>query len=170
MPDLWLSRSWTTRPRRPGEPASAYVWVSRDEFMAHVAEGGFLEWAEYLGNLYGSPVPEVPAGTDVLLEIELQGARQVLEACPDAVVILLLPPTPEIQRARLVARGDPDDHVQRRLAMGVEEVRRGRELAAYQVVNGDLEQALDELAGIVSATRGARAVREASESGRREPV
>lgn len=157
MPGLWLSRSWTTRPRRRGEAADAYVWVTPEAFRSRAAAGGFLEWAEYLGNLYGTPVPDVPAGTDVLLEIELQGAAQVLAKCPDAVVILLLPPSDEVQRARLVARGDPVDHVDRRMAKGVEEVRLGRGLAAHEVVNGDLEQALEELAGIVSAARARRA-------------
>ena len=154
MPHLWLSRSWTTRARRPGEAEDGYVWVSPAEFRRRVAEGGFLEWAEYLGNLYGTPVPDPPPGSDVLLEIDLQGAEQVLAACPGAVVVLLLPPSEEVQRARLVARGDPAEHVSRRLDKGREEVERGRELARHVVVNADLQQAVDELAAIVAETRG----------------
>ena len=146
------------------------MWVDRDQFMAHVARGGFLEWAEYLGNLYGTPVPDVPPGADVLLEIDLQGAEQVRATYPEAVVVLLLPPSAEIQRARLVARGDPEEHVQRRLDKGVEEVCRGHVLADYEVVNADLERALEQLAGIVSATREARPPREAGGTGRREPA
>lgn len=153
VPDLWLSRSWTTRPRRPGEDPNAYVWVSPAEFRRRVGEGGFFEWAEYLGNLYGTPVPDPPPGSDVLLEIDLQGAEQVVAKRPDAVVILLLPPSFDVQRARLVSRGDPDEHVQRRLEKGREEVVHGHELARYEVVNADLEQAVEELAGIVFATR-----------------
>ncbi|MDA8317857.1 MAG: guanylate kinase [Actinomycetota bacterium] len=154
VPDLWLSRSWTTRARRPGEAEDAYVWVTPEEFRRRVADGGFLEWAEYLGNLYGTPVPDPPAGSDVLLEIDLQGAEQILAACPGAVVILLLPPSEEVQRARLVARGDPADHVSRRLDKGREEVERGRKLAHHVVVNADLQQAVEELAAIVAETRG----------------
>ena len=154
MPHLWLSRSWTTRPRRPGEAEDAYVWSTPEEFRRRIAAGGFFEWAEYLGNLYGTPVPEPPPGSDTLFEIDLQGAVQVLDKCPDAVVVLLLPPSAEVQRARLVARGDSEEHVRRRLDKGREEVARGRELADNVVVNGDLEQAVEDLAGIVSKTRG----------------
>lgn len=153
MPDLWLSRSWTTRPRRDGEADDAYVFVTEDRFRRHAAAGGFLEWAEFLGHLYGTPVPSAPSGSDVLLEIDVQGAEQVLAQCPEAVVILLLPPSPEVQRARLIARGDPDEHVSRRIDKGREEVDRGRKLAAHEVVNTRVDQAVDELAGIVSATR-----------------
>jgi guanylate kinase len=154
VPSLWLSRSWTTRGRRPSEPEDAYVWVTPEAFRRRVAAGGFLEWAEYLGNLYGTPVPDPPAGSDVLLEIDLQGAEQILDLSPDAVVVLLLPPSEEVQRARLVARGDPEDHVRRRLEKGREEVERGRKIASYVVVNGDLDQAVEDLAGIVSEIRG----------------
>jgi len=128
--------------------------VTTDEFRRRIAQGGFFEWAEYLGNLYGTPVPDPPAGDDVLLEIDLQGAEQVLAKQPDAVVVLLLPPSSEVQRARLVARGDSEDHVRRRLEKGREEVERGRELARHVVVNADLDQAVQDLAGIVSGTRG----------------
>jgi guanylate kinase len=152
-PRLWLSRSWTTRPRRDGEPEDAYVFVDRDRFMARVDAGGFLEWAEFLDNLYGTPVPEPPAGHDVLLEIDLQGARQIVERHPDAVVILLLPPSLDVQRERLVARGDSAAHVERRIAKGREEVELGRKLAGHEVVNDQVERAVAEVAGIVERTR-----------------
>ncbi|HEX3947181.1 MAG TPA: guanylate kinase [Acidimicrobiales bacterium] len=152
-PTLWLSRSWTTRPRRPGEPEEAYVFADRDDFMARVRTGGFLEWAEFLGNLYGTPVPHPPAGRDVLLEIDLQGARQVVDLRPDAVVILLLPPSAEVQRERLEARGDPPDHVRQRIEKGRQETEGGRELARYQVVNDQLDRAVAQIAGIIERTR-----------------
>jgi guanylate kinase len=152
-PRLWLSRSWTTRPRRNGEPEDAYVFTDRDRFMARVDADGFLEWAEFLDNLYGTPVPEPPDGHDVLLEIDLQGAQQIVERHPDAVVILLLPPSLDVQRQRLVGRGDSTAHVERRIAKGREEVELGRKLAGYEVVNDQVERAVAEVAGIVERTR-----------------
>ena len=130
------------------------MWATPEQFRRRIEEGGFFEWAEYLGNLYGTPVPTPPSGADVLLEIDIQGAEQVVAGCPDAVVVLLLPPSTEVQRARLVARGDPEAHVQLRLEKGREEVALGRKLPQHVVVNGDLEQAVEDLAGIVSRTRG----------------
>ena len=106
-PTLWLSRSWTTRPKRPGERDDAYVFVDRDQFTAHVDAGGFFEWAEFLGNCYGTPLPTPPEGHDVLLEIEVDGARQVVEKRADACVILLVPPSVATQRERLRGSRDP---------------------------------------------------------------
>ena len=155
-PGLWLSRSWTTRARRTGEPEDAYVFCDRESFEARAQAGGFLEWAEFLGNLYGTPVPDPPPGTDVLLEIDVQGAQRVVDLDPSAVVILLVPPSDEVQRARLVARGDPAHQVERRLAAGREEVRLGRSLATDVVVNDQVERAVDQVAGIVARARSAR--------------
>ena len=156
-PRLWLSRSWTTRPRRPGEPEDAYVFVDRPTFEARAAAGGFFEWAEFLGNLYGTPVTDPVPGRDVLLEIDLQGALQVRRLRPDATLILLLPPSPEIQAERLRARGDDEHHVARRLAEGAEEERQGRTLAHAVVVNDTVAQATADVASILVDRRsGAR--------------
>jgi len=152
-PRLWLSRSWTTRVRRPGEPEDAYVFVDRPTFEAHASAGGFVEWAEFIGNLYGTPVPEVDTGRDVLLEIDLQGARQVRDLRPDATLILLLPPSPAIQAERLRARGDDEDHVALRLAEGAEEERAGRGLADHVVVNETIAQATADVASILDLRR-----------------
>jgi guanylate kinase len=153
---LWLSRSWTTRQARPGErERSAYVFVDRPTFEDAVAQGGFFEWAEFLDYLMGTPIPDPPPGTDVLLEIDVQGAEQVLAQRPDATVILLLPPSPEVQAERLAARGDDEAHIARRVELGRSEVERGREIAAHTVVNDDLGQALAELTAIVDRTRSA---------------
>jgi len=155
-PKLWLSRSWTTRPQRPGELDDAYVYVDTETFMARVRDGGFLEWAEFLGHLYGTPVPSPPAGFDVLLEIDVQGARQVLSQRPDAVVILLVPPSTEVQEQRLEARGDPAQQVALRIETGLDEVRQGRQIAGHVVVNDAVDRATAEVAGIVEAARSAR--------------
>ncbi|MDA8149212.1 MAG: guanylate kinase [Actinomycetota bacterium] len=152
-PHLWLSRSWTTRPRRDGEPEDAYVFVDRHRFDEQVRAGGFFEWAEFLGNRYGTPVPDPPPGTDVLLEIDLQGALQVRDRRPDAVLVLLKPPSPAVQAARLRLRGDDEDHVRRRLASGEEELRVGEQIADEVVVNDDLVTATAEVAGIVERYR-----------------
>lgn len=151
VPHLWVSRSWTTRARRPGEPETAYTFVDRDTFLAHAEQGGFLEWAELPSNheLYGTPRPQPPPGADVLLEIDLQGAAQVRERHPDAVVILVVAPTPDAQAARMRARGDGEEEVQARLALGLDEERAGRALADHVVVNDELDRAVEEVAGIL---------------------
>jgi guanylate kinase len=154
-PRLWLSRSWTTRPRRPGEPADAYEFVDRATFEHRARQGGFFEWAEFLGDLYGTPLAEPPPGKDVLLEIDLQGARQVRSRRPDATLILLRPPSSEVQAARMRARGDDEGRIAARVEAGREEERVGRELADAVVVNNELSQATAEIAGILEARRSA---------------
>jgi guanylate kinase len=155
-PTLWLSRSWTTRPPRPGEvERQSYVFVDRPTFEAAIERGGFFEWAEFLGNLMGTPVPSPPDGCDVLLEIDVQGAAQVLAQRPDATVILLLPPSLEVQAERLAGRGDDPAHIERRLAKGLDEVRQGAELATDTVVNHTLGQAVGDLTAIVARARAA---------------
>ncbi len=151
--NLWLSRSWTTRPRRQGEPADAYHFVDRQAFEARAAEGGFLEWNAVFDHLYGTPVPEPSPGSDVLLEIDVQGARDVKERQPGSIVILVLPPSREAQEARLRGRGDPPEIIARRLAKAAEEEATGRALADHVVINDDLGRAVDEVVGIVEGHR-----------------
>jgi guanylate kinase len=153
---LWLNRSWTTRQRRPGEPESAYHFVSRQDFEANARDGGFLEWATVLGELYGSPWPKPPPGHDVVLEIDVEGASQVADRCEHVVCVLLLPPSHEVEAARLRARGETETTIARRLDLGVHEEEIGRKLADYVVVNDRIERAVDELEGIISAQREAR--------------
>jgi guanylate kinase len=153
---LWLSRSWTTRPRRPGETEAHYHFVDPATFEAAEGAGAFLESATFLGHCYGTPRPDPPEGHDVLLEIDMQGARQVLERRPDATVVLLLPPSEAVQRARLESRGDDPEHVRQRLERGHAEVAEARALDALEVVNDRLEQAVAEVAGIVAGERAAR--------------
>lgn len=151
--NLWLSRSWTTRAQRDGEPDDAYVFVSRPEFENRVADGGFLEWTEFLGNLYGSPTPNVDDGFDIVLEIELHGASQVKQRHPDAILVFVQPPSRDEQRRRLQGRGDSEQHVLERLRKADEEERRGGEIADVVVVNDDLGRAVAEIEGIIGAAR-----------------
>jgi guanylate kinase len=153
---LWLSRSWTSRAKRPSELGSEYVFVDRPTFESAVAEDRFYEWAEFHGNLYGTPIPSPPAGTDVLLEIEVQGATQVKSRHPQSTVILLLPPSMEELEARLRARGDTDEHVQLRLGSSDAETAVGREIADYVVTNHTLEETITEILGILTFVRQSR--------------
>jgi guanylate kinase len=150
-----LSRSWTTRPQRPQEPDDAYVFVDRDAFEAHDAAGGFLETNTFAanGHWYGTPWPEEPPGHDVLLEIDLNGARQVRERIPNARLILVVPPSMEELERRLRGRGDPEEHVQRRLDLAAIEITDGRRIADDVVVNDDLDRAVEDLTGILDRYR-----------------
>ena len=154
VPDLWLSRSWTTRKQRPGEPDDAYTFVDRDTFFARRDEGGFLEWVELLPDYFmGTPLPDPPADKDMILEIDIRGARQVRERYPDAVVILVLPPSREELERRMRQRGDREEFIRARLELGEAEEAEGRKIADHVVVNDDLERALEDLAGIVNEHR-----------------
>jgi guanylate kinase len=154
---LWLSRSWTTRQRRKNESAYAYRFVDIATFLQHVADDGFLEYAEVFGNYYGTPVPTPPSGCDVVLEIDVQGAAQVRKKYADAVLIFIEPPSRAVQEARLRARGDDDVVIQKRLAKAASEEVVGHEIANHVVVNDQLERAVAEVAGIVEGHRKQRA-------------
>ena len=154
---LWLSRSWTTRPPRPGEDDTAYTFVDEPTFEAHRRGGGFLEWAEFLGHRYGTPLPKPPAGRDVLLEIDVQGARQVRANDPDALLIFLVAPSPEEQAARLRGRGDSDNHVRDRIDEAARELDDARQLGATVVVNDELDRAVGEILAIIDEARAGAA-------------
>jgi len=154
---LWLSRSWTTRERRPGEAEDAYVFVTREQFQQRIADNGFLEWTEFIGNMYGTPNPEAPAGRDIVLEIEVDGASQVKKMHPDAMLLFVLPPTREEQRARLQGRGDVEQKVEQRLRKAEDEEPIGKALADFVLINDDLNATIDEMLELINAARAKRA-------------
>lgn len=155
---LWLSRSWTTRERRSGEPADAYHFVTRDQFESHIDAGGFLEWTNFLGNYYGTPQPEPPVGRDIVLEIEVDGASQVKKQHPQAILIFVLPPSREEQRARLNARGDDERKVDQRLRKAEEEEPVGISLADHVIVNQHLETTITDMLAVVEQARRAASI------------
>ena len=157
-PRLWLSRSWTTRAPRPTETGDEYVFVSREEFDEAIAKGFFYEWADFQDHRYGTPLPHPPEDRDVLLEIEVEGARQVRERDAQAVIFLLSAPTMELLEQRLRGRGDHEEHVARRLASTRDEVAKGRLLADYEVVNDDVERASGQILSILEGLRQSRRI------------
>jgi guanylate kinase len=156
VPELELSVSATTRDPRPGEEDGVdYHFLTREVFERRAAAGDFVEHASYSGNRYGTLRSELErrlkAGVPVVLEIEVQGARQVRSALPDAFQVFIAPPSVEALRARLVGRGtDEPDQVDERLRTAERELEAQPEFARV-VINDRLEQATDELAEIVAA-------------------
>jgi guanylate kinase len=155
-PGLWLSTSATTREPRPGEVNGRnYRFLSRAEFEREREAGGFLEWFEVFGDLYGTPRAPVEehlrAGHDVVLEIDVQGALAVREVSPDAVLVFVRAPSREEQRRRLLTRGQDDpDEIERRLAGAAAEEARAGEFD-HVIVNEDVDRATDELEAILRA-------------------
>jgi guanylate kinase len=157
-PGLRRSRSYTSRRARPGETDGVdYHFVSRDRFEAMIAGGQFLEWAEYSGNLYGTAVVdterELEAGTDLVLVIDVQGARQVRRHRPASVLVFVLPPSAGELEVRLRTRGeDSEEQVRLRLQAAREEVQAVAEYD-YVVVNDVIDDCVARLQAIVAAER-----------------
>jgi guanylate kinase len=155
LANLELSVSATTRAARAGERDGVdYHFLTREQFDRKVAAGDFVEHADYAGRSYGTLRAElddrVRAGAPVVLEIEVQGARQVRAAMPEAVQVFIAPPSLQALRARLIGRGTDDpQEVERRLRVAEQELAAQPEFA-HVVVNDRLEQALDELTAIVA--------------------
>jgi guanylate kinase len=160
-PTLVRSLSYTSRPARPGERDGVdYHFVSRAAFEAMIARGEFLEWADVFGNLYGTARRDTEKllddSTDVVLVIDVQGARQVRSRTTGAVSVFVLPPSFAVLEQRLRARSqDSDDAIARRLATARSEVSAVDEYD-YVVINDELERCVAELAAIVRAERARR--------------
>ena len=149
-PDLYLSTSATTRAPRDGEEhGKDYYFVTREQFEQMIASGDLLEWAEFAGNYYGTPRQpvafQIEHGHQVILEIELNGARQVAKSFPEAFKIFIIPPSPEELERRIRDRGQDDEAaINRRLARSRIELDAANEFD-LQVVNDDLETAIATL-------------------------
>ncbi|MDO4904508.1 MAG: guanylate kinase [Lautropia sp.] len=155
---IQLSVSFTTRPPRDGErDGEDYVFVSVDDFKARRDAGEFLEWAEVHGNFYSTSrrwIDErIEAGADIVLEIDWQGAQQVLPLYPDAVSIFIAPPSIEVLKQRLEDRGkDSAATIERRLAAARSELEHADRFQ-YIIINQDFNTASQQLIGIADAAR-----------------
>lgn len=153
-----LSVSATTRSPREGEQnGREYYFVSREEFEKLIAENGFLEYAEYVGNFYGTPKKPVfdmlDRGIDVFLEIELKGFLQIKEAYPECVSIFVVPPSFEELRLRLQGRGtESEEVIAERLKTAQKELSH-QHLFDYVVVNDDVERAVREVLSIIASIK-----------------
>jgi guanylate kinase len=153
---LRLSVSATTRPPRDYEEDGVhYHFVGREEFERRIEEGRFIEWAQVFDRYYGTPVEELERarreGTRLLLDIDVQGCVQIKRKFPAALAILLLAPAEDVYKERLAARGtERAAEVEKRFAKARDEVRAARESGAYdyEVVNDDLDRAVDEVAAL----------------------
>ncbi len=158
VPGLSLSVSVTTRARRPEEvEALDYFFRSAEQFQELVDTSALLEWAEFAGSLYGTPQEwvseEIQRGNDVILEIEVQGARQIQEKCPAAVLVFLSPPSFEALEERLTKRAtETPEKIALRLKKAKEEIKQ-KHLFHYEVVNDNIEEAVDNLVHIIYAER-----------------
>jgi guanylate kinase len=162
---LDFSISYTTRaPRGSEENGREYHFITRGEFERMIAAGAFLEWAEVFGNYYGTAVSALQhakdVGKDLLLDIDVQGAVQVMEKLPEAVSIFIIPPSPQVLEMRLRSRSEAEhvtseDVIQKRLAEARNELKLMRDYK-YALVNDVLDQAVIEFRAIVLCERGVR--------------
>jgi guanylate kinase len=158
MLDLRMSRSYTSRPARPGETDGVdYNFVSRSRFEAMIAGDQFLEWADVFGNLYGTSTVDteraLAAGTDLVLVIDVQGARQVRRHQPSVASVFVLPPSFDVLESRLRGRSqDTEEQMRRRLETARREVAAVPEYD-YVVVNDEIDACVERLRAIVLAER-----------------
>ena len=163
LPDLTVSVSVTTRKPREGEIDGVhYRFLSVGDFTAMRERGDLLEWAETVGNFYGTPkaavLESLDAGKNVLLEIDVKGARQIKRAYPECVTIFVLPPSEDELRRRLVGRGtESDEQVSARLALAKQEISQCKEFD-YNVVNADIDIAVADVIEIIEKERRSKII------------
>jgi guanylate kinase len=161
VPGLRFSVSYSTRPPRgPERDGVDYHFISREEFQQRIDKGEFLEWADVFGNYYGTHAGELAAaeaaGQDLVLDIDVQGARQLMEKLPGAVTIFILAPSREILEQRLRARSqDTEEVILRRLRKAAEEISNYTQYD-YVLVNREVESSMENLVSIVTAVRSRR--------------
>lgn len=156
--DMLYSVSYTTRePRKDEKSGADYHFISKKDFAAKIKEGKWAEWAEVHGNFYGTSAEflneALASGNDVLLDIDVEGAGQILKRYPDSITVFIMPPTPEILRMRIKSRGaDSMEVIERRLKNAEKEMSR-RGMYMHVIVNDSLQEAVTELIGIVEMYR-----------------
>ena len=158
MPDLGYSVSFTTRSPRPGEQDGVdYHFIDRDTFEKGIAGERWAEWAVVHGNLYGTSADylrqALAGGQDVLLDIDVQGARQLLDRFPDSLTIFIEPPSMEVLARRLAARGTDDPETVARRLRDAEQEMAQRGLYQHRIINDRLEDAVEALAALVAKER-----------------
>lgn len=153
-PDLKFSISSITRPIRKGEkPGEKYNFISKEEFLSMIENDSLLEYNSFVDNYYGTPkAPVVEAlnnGYDMIIEVDVNGARQIREKMPECISIFIMPPSLEILRQRLYARGtETPQKIEKRLEMAKKEIERADEFD-YKVINNDIKTAVEETAAII---------------------
>lgn len=161
VPNVSYSVSFTTRAPRPAEQdGREYFFIDRATFEEMIQRGEFLEWADVYGHLYGTSCKQVEserdAGHDIILEIDVQGAESIREKIPDAVSVFILPPSFELLRERLLARGtDSADALEKRMRGAPAEVEQYRNFQ-YVILNDDINRASQQLASVIYAERARR--------------
>ncbi len=132
------------------------MFTTKEAFEQRIADGGFLEWTNFLGSYYGTPLPDPSPGADIVLEIEVDGAQQVKAKHPDALLLFVLPPSRAEQERRLRGRGDAEAKVRQRLQKADDEEPVGKAIADYVLVNDDLRRTVDEMLDILQVERARR--------------
>jgi guanylate kinase len=151
-PTITVSRSWTTREPRTDDQKDSYFFVNDVEFNKHKDNGGFIEWNEFLGCMYGTPMPDSDDERDLILEIDVSGGRQICRKIPQAILVFIDVEDSELRR-RLSGRGDEQSEIDKRLLEAGRERKEAKELNYRIVLNDDLTKATKEIYEIICRAR-----------------